>query len=67
MKKESRVIAVDKNFKFPRAYKYILAQITDPVQRNMWKKSYIEGTIAAEQQRRGKFIDIFSKPPRGEQ
>lgn len=57
----------DKNFKFTRAYKYILASIQDPQQRNLWKRSYIECTLAEEQQRRGKYVDIFSKTPRGEQ
>jgi hypothetical protein len=49
----------DKNFKFPRHYKYLLAQITDPHLRGAWKRSYIQGTVAAAEHDRSKYVDIF--------
>jgi hypothetical protein len=51
----------DKNFKFPRQFKYMLSKIRDDQLRAAWKRSYIEATLAAEDARRGKYIDIFSK------
>jgi hypothetical protein len=36
----------DKNYRFPRHYKYMLAQITDPHLRGLWRKSFIEANVA---------------------
>ena len=44
----------DKNFRFPRQYKYILSKIQDPHMRGLWKKSFIEGALALEEYRRAK-------------
>ena len=44
----------DKNFKFPRQYKYMLSKIQDPHLRGLWKKSFIESALALEEYRRAK-------------
>ena len=51
----------DQNFKLPRRFKYMLAQISDDNLRHAWKNSYIQATLAYESARRGKYIDIFAK------
>jgi len=56
----------DKNFKFPSQYKFMLAQIRDPHLRGLWRKSYIQATVASNEHRKGKYIDIFSKHSKGE-
>ena len=40
------MMKTDKNFKFPRRHKYVLAAITDPHLRGLWRKSYIEAAVA---------------------
>jgi hypothetical protein len=49
----------DKNFKFPRHMKYMLAKIADPHLRGMWKRSFIEAAVKSEEHRRAKYVDIF--------
>ena len=40
------MMKTDKNFKFPRRYKYMLSAIRDSHLRGLWKKSYIEAAVA---------------------
>ena len=55
---ESEKMKTDKNFKLPKKYKRQIALMkgSDHL-RNLWKKSFIEMTLAEEEFKRSKFKD----------
>jgi hypothetical protein len=49
----------DKNFRMPKTYKRMLALMKEPVEiRNLWKKSFIEATVALEEHRKSKVTHL---------